>query len=109
MVADSQYRFIYATASNRGEALRLGRFLVQQRLAACVNVHGGMTAVYWWDDKVEEKDEAVLIAKTTADRYEAALAAIREQHSYKCPAVIAIPIAAGLPDYLRWVHDQTHQ
>jgi periplasmic divalent cation tolerance protein len=108
MTRESPYRFIYVTTGNRSEALKIGRFLVQQRLVACANVLSGMTAVYWWEGKVEEGDEAILIAKTTADRVEQVMVAVKEQHSYDCPCVIALPIMAGLPDYLGWVHDETH-
>jgi periplasmic divalent cation tolerance protein len=109
MTRESPYRFIYVTTSNSREALEIGRFLVQQRLVACANVFDGMTAVYWWEGKVEEGGEAVLVAKTTADRVEEVIAAVKEQHSYECPCVIALPIAAGLPGYLQWVHDETHR
>ena len=109
MTSESPYRFIYVTARNRDEALEIGRFLVQQRLVACANVLGGMTAVYWWEGKVEEGDEVVLIAKTTADLVERVTAAVKERHGYECPCVIALPIVAGLPAYLQWVHDETHR
>lgn len=108
MASDTEYRFIYVTAKDRGEALSIGRSLVEQRLVACANVVGGMTAVYVWEGKVEEGEEAVLIAKTTADRVEAAIAAVKAVHTYTCPCIVALPILTGHPDYLAWIHDVTH-
>jgi len=108
MTAESQCRFIYVTTSGRDEALKIGRFLVQQRLVACANVLGDMRAIFWWEGKVKEGEEAVLIAKTTVDRVDEVLSAVKEQHSYDCPCAIALPIFGGLPAYLGWIQEETH-
>ena len=108
MTPESQYRFIYATTSGRDEALKIGRLLVERRLVACANVLGDMRAIFWWEGKVQEGDEAVLIAKTTIDRVDEVLSVIKEQHSYDCPCAITLPIHGGLPAYLGWIHDETH-
>lgn len=101
-------RFVYMTAPNRDEALRIGRALVEQRLAACINVLPGMTSVYWWEGAVDTSDEAVLIAKTTADRLDALVSAVSALHPYQCPCIVALPIEAGHPGYLEWVVRETH-
>lgn len=98
---------IYVTAGSRDEALALGRALVEARLAACANVLAGMTSVYWWEGKVEQGDEAVLVAKTRTDLVEAVTAKIRELHSYTCPCVVALPIAGGNPAFLEWIAGET--
>ena len=95
--------FVYITAPSRDDALRIGRTLVEERLAACANVFDGMTSVYRWNDAVQQDHEAVLIAKTTAERFDALAQRVRELHSYDCPCIIAWPITAGSPPYLEWI------
>jgi periplasmic divalent cation tolerance protein len=99
--------FCYVTAGSRDEALSIGRTVVEERLAACANVLGGMTSLYWWQGALEQADEAVLILKTRAELVERLTARIRELHSYACPCVVALPIAAGNPRYLDWIAGET--
>lgn len=98
---------IYITAPDRQAALSLARILVGERLAACANVLDGATSVYWWEGRLCEESEAVLVAKTTADKLDALIARVREAHPYACPCVVALPIAAGNPAYLEWVRAET--
>jgi periplasmic divalent cation tolerance protein len=99
--------FCYITAGSRDEALTIGRTVVQERLAACANVVAGTTSIYWWQGALEQADEAVLVLKTRAELVERLTARIRELHSYECPCVVALPIAAGNPDYLDWIARET--
>jgi periplasmic divalent cation tolerance protein len=99
--------FCYVTARSREEALTIGRTVVQERLAACANMLDGMTSIYWWRGALEQATEAVLILKTRAELVERLTARIRELHSYECPCVVALPIAAGNPDYLDWIARET--
>lgn len=94
---------LYVTAPSRDAALALGRALVAERLAACVNVLDGMTSVYRWNGVVEEAAEAVLLVKTLAGRYEAAAARIAELHPYETPCVLEIPLGRGAADYVAWL------
>ena len=98
---------IYVTASGEEEARKIGRALVEQRLAACANVLPGVTSIYWWQGKVEEGPEASLILKTTADKVEALTARVRELHSYAMPCVVALPISGGNPDFFTWIETET--
>lgn len=93
----------YVTASSRAEALKLGRVLVEERLAACANVLDGMTAIYRWDGKLQEEDEAVLVLKTAAGQIERLTARLVELHSYDLPCVVAWKIETGHAPYLDWV------
>jgi periplasmic divalent cation tolerance protein len=97
----------YVTASSRGEALMIGRTVVEERLAACANVLDGMSSIYWWQGSLEQASEAVLILKTRTELLERLIARIRALHSYECPCVIALPIAAGNPEYLAWIARET--
>ena len=98
---------IYITTSSRDEALRIGRTVVADRLAACANVLPGVTSVFWWRDEVQEGAETSLILKTRSDLVERLTARVKELHSYDCPCVVALPIADGNPDFLRWIAEET--
>src|SRR3712207_2611759 len=95
-----EIRILYVTTRDRSQALRIGRTLIERRLAACVNVLDGMTSVYEWQGRIEEATEAVLLVKTDAARTPPAIAAIRECHDYEVPCVLALPVVDGNPDYL---------
>lgn len=95
--------FAYITASSKDEALAIGRVLVEERLAACVNVFDGMTSLYWWQGNLEEGHEAVLIAKTRDELVERLINRVRDLHSYDCPCVAVWQITSGNPDYLQWI------
>jgi periplasmic divalent cation tolerance protein len=99
--------FVYITAPDRDDALRIGRTLVEERLAACVNVFDGMTSVYRWQGAVEQAQEAVLIAKTTQERFEPLARRVRELHSYECPCVVSWEIGSGSPPYLEWIERES--
>ena len=88
-------------------AERLARTLVENGLAACVNVLAPCRSVYRWEGKVESATEVPLLIKTRVERYEAVQAAIREQHPYELPEIISLPIEGGLPAYLNWVRSET--
>lgn len=84
-------------------ARALAAALVEQRLAACVNILAPCRSVYRWQGKVEDAEEVPLLIKTTASRYAELEAAIRARHPYELPEIVAVPIGRGLPDYLAWV------
>lgn len=92
---------------NADAARRLADRLVGQRLAACVNILAPCRSVYRWQGRVEDATETPLLIKTTAVRYEALEAAIRADHPYELPEIVAVPIAHGLPGYLAWVAAET--
>lgn len=99
--------FVYITTASIEEARHIGRRLVEERLAACGNILPGMESVYRWQGGVETASETVLIAKTRAALVDPLTARVRELHSYECPCVVALPIAAGNPAYLRWLGAET--
>ena len=101
--------FIYVTASGSEEARRIGRALVEARLAACANVIDRVTSVYWWRGEVQEDDEAVLIAKTREDLVDDLTAKVKELHSYECPWVVALPVTGGNADFLDWIESETRR
>ena len=98
---------VYMTAETPDQAREIGRALVADRLAACVNVIEGMTSLYWWEGEVEEGAETVLIAKTRGELVERLTDRVKALHSYDCPCVVALPIGAGNPDFLSWIESET--
>lgn len=96
-------RLVYITAVDAAQALAIGRILVEERLAACINVLPGMRSIYRWEGAVETADEAVLIAKTRAGLVDALGARVRALHTYRLPCVVAVPIAGGDAGYLAWL------
>jgi periplasmic divalent cation tolerance protein len=92
---------------NRESAESLARRLLDERLAACVNILPPCRSVYRWRNAVETADEVPFLVKTTEARYAKVQAAIRAAHPYELPEIVALPVAAGLPDYLAWVAAET--
>lgn len=95
------------TLPDAASAQTLAEHLVSVRLAACVNILAPCRSVYRWQGKVENAEEVPLLIKTTADRYPALEAAIRAQHPYELPEIVAVPMDRGLPAYLAWVAAET--
>jgi periplasmic divalent cation tolerance protein len=100
---------VMTNVPNSSVAARLGRHLVEQKLAACVNQLPGVKSVYRWQGEIEEADEVTLLIKTTQSRYTELEAAIKSLHPYDVPEVIALPIVAGLPSYLQWIVEETRK
>ena len=88
-------------------AERISRQLVEQRLAACVNILAPCTSVYRWNDAIETASEIPLLIKTTRARYPALQAALTAAHPYELPEIVAVPLHEGLPAYLAWVGAET--
>lgn len=85
------------------KAADLAQFLIEEHLAACVNIIPGLSSIYLWEGKVCNEAESLLIIKTERSIYPELERRLREQHPYEIPEIIAIPIERGLPDYLQWV------
>jgi len=97
---------IYTTTSNREEAKRIARLLLEKRLVACVNIFPKVESIYWWMGKVEEAEETAMIAKTTESKVKEVIDAIKSMHSYEVPAIIAIPIFDGSDSYIKYVKEE---
>ena len=88
-------------------AERIARLLVEQRLAACVNILAPCTSVYRWNAAIETAAEVPLLIKTTRARYAELEAALAEAHPYELPEIVAVPVEQGLDAYLGWVATET--
>jgi periplasmic divalent cation tolerance protein len=96
------------TTPDRSTAERLAEILVEQGLAACVNLSAPITSIYRWQGKTEQSDEILLLIKTTKERYQACESALRAAHPYELPEIIAVPVEQGLDDYVNWVERCTN-
>ena len=94
---------VLCTCPDAVVAQALAHAVVEQRLAACVNLLPGITSVYRWQGAVESASECLLVIKTEANVYPALESALVAQHPYEVPEVIALPIVQGLPNYLHWI------
>ncbi len=99
----SSVLFAYITCQDPDDARRIGKALLAERLAACVNILPGMESHYWWNGRIESSDEAVLIAKTTPEAREALQERVLDLHAYQTPCVVFLPVQGGNPDYLEWI------
>lgn len=94
---------ILITAGSPEEAAMIAKTLVDEHLAACVNILPGVRSFFFWEGKTQDAAEALLLCKTTMPRMEAVVARVTSLHSYTVPEIIALPVAAGLPSYLEWI------
>lgn len=97
------YLLVLNTCPDREIAEKIARALVEQNLAACINILPGLTSVYRWEGQIETTQEHLLIIKTHSDRYQAVETYLRNNHPYELPEIIAVPIERGLTDYLQWI------
>lgn len=101
----SPYLLVISTCPDRDSARRIAAALVRARLAACVNVLDGVTSVYQWQERLHEDAECVLLIKTRREHFAALQTQVLELHPYELPELVAVPLDAGLPGYLKWIDD----
>jgi periplasmic divalent cation tolerance protein len=97
---------IYITAGNKDEAVMIGKSLISDRLAACVNIIENMYSMYMWDGKLQDDKETILIAKTTKERVTDLIEKVNALHSYDCPCIVTLPVSDGNPAFLKWVANE---
>lgn len=100
--------FVYMTAGSLEEAQRIADDVVENRLAACVNIFPPIRSVYAWKGEICRSEEIAFVAKTDDDRFEALAERVRLLHSYETPCIVALPIALGDADFLAWIAASTH-
>lgn len=92
---------------NHADAVRLARLLVEQKLAACVNIGSPVQSLYRWRGMIETATEIPLAIKTTQALYPKVEALIKENHPYELPEIVALELTAGLAHYLQWIVEET--
>lgn len=96
------FSIVYITTGNIAEARRIGSKLIEERLAACVNIFP-ITSIYRWKDNIEESNECGMIVKTKTDRIKDIEERVKQLHSYELPCVISLNIGEGSAGYLKWI------
>ncbi len=100
-----EINFVYITTSNKDEARKIGKVLVESKLAACVNIIDNMNAIYMWEGEIQDDTETILIAKTVSSRLPALVEKVKSIHSYECPCIVSLPVSGGHQPFLSWVAD----
>lgn len=98
---------VLITASSGEEAATIAEALVNEHVAACVNIVPEVRSLFFWEGKTQDSREALLICKSRQPLLEKLISRVKSLHSYAVPEVIALPIIAGSPDYLNWVRENT--
>jgi periplasmic divalent cation tolerance protein len=98
-------RIVLTTTGSEEEARKIARHMVEQKLAACVNIIPRVESIYRWQGKIESAQEWLLIIKTTAERFPGVLHAIRALHSYDLPECISFSVEEGSLPYLQWLDE----
>jgi periplasmic divalent cation tolerance protein len=98
---------VLCTCPNEGVATLLASEIVEQRLAACVNVVPLIHSIYSWQNKIEQSDESQLLIKTRKELFEPLRSFLRQHHPYETPEIMALPVLLADADYLNWIADVT--
>nr|BAL58440.1 periplasmic divalent cation tolerance protein [Candidatus Acetothermum autotrophicum] len=100
---------VVTTVASKDEGERIARALLEQRLAACVQIVGPIESFYWWQGKINKSEEWMCIAKTEMRLFQQIEETMKALHSYEVPEILAVPVSAGSDDYLQWLAEQVHQ
>ncbi len=101
------YSIIFITASKVDEAEKIAKGLLESKLAACINIISQVKSYFWWEGKIDQADELLLIVKTRKSLVNKLIKKVKSLHSYSVPEIVAFPIISGNKDYLRWIDDST--
>jgi periplasmic divalent cation tolerance protein len=99
---------VTTTTESREQAKKIADFLVEQKLAACVQILGPIESTYRWKGKIETDEEWLCLIKTQEDFFKEVESAIKEMHSYETPEIIAVPIIKGSKEYLQWLDSEIY-
>ena len=96
---------ILITARDKKEAHKIAKALLKNKLAACVNIIGGLSSIFRWQGKIDQAKETLLIVKSKKEKFEKIVKLVKSAHSYAVPEIIAMPIVSGFKPYLNWIND----
>jgi periplasmic divalent cation tolerance protein len=96
---------ILITAKDKKEAERIAKKLIKSRLAACVNIVSNIKSFFWWQVKVDQAKESLLIVKSRKEKFNKIAKLVKASHSYDLPEIIAIPVVCGSKPYLNWINE----
>ena len=107
MKSSEKLCWVYMTTGTFEEAKKIGSELIEENLAACVNLLKNMTSMYKWEEKLEEGQEVVMIVKTRKTLMPKLIETVNRLHSYDCPCILELLIQGGNPDFLKWILGET--
>jgi len=97
------YIVVFVTTANKIEAQKIAESLIDKKLAACVNIVDKLSSLFMWEGKLDKARESLLIIKSKKEKLPRIIRLVKSLHSYEVPEIIAIPIAGGEKEYLRWI------
>lgn len=103
----TKFNITLVSVEHYENALQISRVLIHEKLAACCSILQNATSIFEWEGKFTERNESIIIIKTTTDHIEALFMRIKELHPDSVPEIISVPIEKGLPEYLKWVEEST--
>ena len=98
------YILVFMTASSKGEAKKIVRSLLEEKLIACANMIDSVSSVFWWQENIKEEKEVLVIMKSHQELFNKVSTRIEELHSYDNPEILALPIVDGSSQYLEWMN-----
>ena len=101
------YCVVLITAKDTEEAKKIASKLVEEKLIACANILSGVNSIFWWEEKVCEEQEVLMVIKTRKNLFKRIVSVVRSLHSYSVPEIIALPIVDGHKEYLNWLKSST--
>jgi periplasmic divalent cation tolerance protein len=100
---------VYITVKDKNQAHAIGKALVREKYAACANIIDRIHSLYFWEGSLCDGSEAALIIKTRKSLLDRVIKRVKELHTYSVPCIVALPIAGGNPDFLKWVRKETER
>jgi len=104
----SSFTVVFMTASDKKEATRIVRSLLDERLIACANITGPVSSLFWWEGKIDEASEVLVIMKSRKRVFKRLCDRVKKLHSYEVPEILELSITEGLPSYLEWMGASLH-
>lgn len=96
---------VFITAKDAAEAKTISDQLLEKKLIACANIIEGVESVFWWQEKIDQAKETLIILKSKQSLFKKIVKTVKAHHSYEVPEIIALPIVDGNPDYLKWIDE----
>ena len=103
------YIIIFITCNDAEEAQNMAELIVEQRMAACVNIVPNINSSFWWEGKIESAQESLLLIKTKADKLPEIIQSVKAVHTNTIPEIIALSIIGGNQDYLNWIDNEVSE
>jgi len=103
----TEYITVFITAPNEEEASKISRTIVEERLAACVNIIRSVRSIYRWQGRIEDESEVLMVVKTKRTLFDRLQKRVKELHTYAVPEIIGLPVIEGSKEYLDWLEQET--